>query len=529
MADRTTRQRLDRSYDCVVIGAGNGGLAAAAQLAAKGAKVLLLEQHNLPGGFASSFVRGRFEFETSLHEFCDVGSVTAKGSVRKFLEDELGVYLDWVEVPEAYRMILTDPGEDLDVTMPYGVEEYIDAIEKEVPGCWESVTKYINLCREVVDAITYLGESRGNPDRSVLTKQYANFLKTCPYSVDEVANALGVPVRAQKILHAQWSYIGPPTSRLNFTIYGAMLYKFLTTSAYIPRQRSHEFTSALDARIRELGGEIEYNTRVEKILVENGRVVGVGTSRGDRIATGHVVSNGSPTLVYNHLIHPRTAVPEIAYQECNARVDGLSGFVVYMGLDATLEELGLNEYSYFVYASMDTDEMYESFKTLEAPRVQAVLCLNNAIPDCSPPGTSIVSITTLYRPEAWKDVAPQDYVRVKNRVANDLIADFERATGAPIREHIEEFAVATPQTFARFTGSYNGVIYGYEPEPWDSLIPRMMSMKDDKHFEGLEFCGGCAFRCHGYSSSFMSGQTAALLTWRSLIEEEETRKEAVRE
>ena len=529
MADRTSLQQLNEAYDCVVIGAGNGGLGTAAQLAAKGATVLLLEQHNLPGGFASSFVRGRFEFEAALHQFCDVGPPTAKGSVRTFLEDDLGVTLDWVEIPEAYRLILTDPGEDLDVTMPYGMQDFVDAIEREVPGSRESVTKYVNLCQEVVEALEYLGRSKGNPDRSVLTKKYANFLKTCPYTMDEVADALGIPERARKILHAQWSYLGPPTSRLNFTVYGAMLYKFLITSAYIPRQRSHEFALALDARIRELGGDIAYNTRVEKILVEacpgrsrgNGRVVGVVTSQGDQIQTNHVISNASPTLVYNDLISPRTHVPEIALRACNARVNGLSGFVVYMGLDASPEELGLNEYSYFVYANMDTDELYDSLKTLDAPKMQATLCLNNALPDCSPPGTSIVSITTLYRPEAWRDVRPQDYVKVKNRIANDLIAHLEQATGAPIREHIEELEVATPQTFARYTGSYQGAIYGYEPEPWDSLIPRLMSMQDDRHFDGLEFCGGYAFRCHGYSSSFKSGQTVALMTWKDLIEKGE--------
>jgi prolycopene isomerase len=512
------QQELKKCYDCVVIGAGNGGLAAAAQMAAKGASVLLLEQHSVPGGFATSFVRGRFEFEAALHAFADIGPPTAKGAVRQFFEDDLGVYLDWVEIPEAYRLILTDPGENLDVTMPYGRQDFIDAIVKAAPGSREPVTNYVDLCSEVFEAISYIGRSKGNPDRSVLTKQYANFLKTCPYSMDQVADALKVPERARKILHALWSYLGPPTSRLSFTIYAAMLHLFLTTNAYVPRQRSHAYCVALDARIRELGGDIQYNTRVEKILVNNGRVEGVVTSKGDQIETRRVLSNASPTLVYNHLISPSAQVPEIALRECNARVTGVSSMVVYMGLDATLEELGLHEYSYFVYPNMDTDAIYETFKTLDAPMAQAALCLNNAVPDCSPPGTSIVSITTLYRPEAWKSVSPRDYVAVKNRIANDLIAHFEQATGASIREHIEEFEVATPQTFARYTGAYNGIIYGYEPEPWDSLMPRLMSMEDDRHFEGLGFCGGNAFRCHGYSSSVKSGQTAALITWREMTE-----------
>ena len=79
-----------RKYDAVVIGAGNGGLVAAIRLLQGGAKVLLVEKHNLPGGFATSFRRGRFEFEASLHELNDFGTSDNAGDVR-VLFDELGV------------------------------------------------------------------------------------------------------------------------------------------------------------------------------------------------------------------------------------------------------------------------------------------------------------------------------------------------------------------------------------------------------------------------------------------------------
>jgi phytoene dehydrogenase-like protein len=518
MVDAMTQQQIKREYDCVVIGAGNGGLAAAARLAVEGVRVLLLEQHNLPGGFATSFTRGRFEFEVALHQFADIGSPTNKGSVREFFENDLGVHLDWVELPEAFRLILTDPDEALDVTMPYGVDAFIEALEKEVPGSKESATMYIELCKEVLDGLAYVGQSRGNPDRKLLLSKYANFLKTAPYTMDQVADAVKVPEQARKILHAQWSYIGSPTSRTNFTIFAGMLIKFLTFGAWIPRQRSHEIALALDARIRELGSDVQYNTCVEELLVENGQVVGVVTSKGDRIKTDYVISNASPTLVYNNMIRPKSEVPEVVLRECNARVHGLSSFVVYLGLDAPPEEIGLREYSYMIYNNMNTTKGYEAFSTLDTPKLQAVVCLNNAIPDCSPPGTSIVFITTLYRPETWWDVSPRDYVGIKNKIASELIADLEKATGASIREHIEEFEAATPQTFARYTGTHDGIIYGYEPEPWDSLLPRMMMLGDDQHFGGLQFSGGFAFRCHGYSSTFLSGQVAALLTLRDMKE-----------
>jgi len=74
------------SYPVIVIGAGLGGLGAACQLALAGEKVLLLEKHNVPGGFATSFVRGRFEFEGALHELSDIGTE----------EDRGGLYRRWL-------------------------------------------------------------------------------------------------------------------------------------------------------------------------------------------------------------------------------------------------------------------------------------------------------------------------------------------------------------------------------------------------------------------------------------------------
>ncbi len=508
-----------RTFDCVVVGAGNGGLGAAAQLAAKGVKVLLLEQHNVPGGFASSFVRGRFEFESAMHLVADVGPADHKGGVRQFLEDDLGICLDWREIPEAFRLIVTDPEEAMDVTLKYGVNEYLSTIDRAVPGARDSVAKYIDLCFEVVDALAYLGASRGNPDRKVLTSRYANFLKTAPYSVDQVANALKVPKKAQAIFHAPWVYLGPPTSRLNFTVFAGMMAKLIQFSAFIPPNRSHEFTSAVEARIRELGGETEFNTQVDQLLVEGGQVRGVLTSKGETILTRHVVANVSSALVYNRLVSPKLEVPAIAWRESNARRFATSAVTVYLGLDAPPRELGLNEYSYFVNESTDTDAAYARFGRLEAPMVQASACLNNALPDCSPAGTSILSLTTLARPEAWQGVSAQDYVAVKDRMARALITQFENATGAPVSKHIEEIEVAAPPTYARYTGGHGGTIYGYEPDNWDSLIPRMMAMREEARIQGLQFCGGYAFRCHGYSSSFMSGQTAGLLTLASLMDE----------
>lgn len=506
-------------YDAVVIGAGNGGLTAAATLAGKGMKTLLLEQHNLPGGFATSFVRGRFEFEPSLHEISDFGPPESKGNVRKLLEDRIGLKLDWIRVPEAYRLIIPDEiGGRLDVVMPFGIDKFISKTEEYVPGSGPSVKRFLDLCGEVVDALGYIAESKGKADKKVLTDRYANFLKTAPYTLQQVLDAVKMPYLAQKIITAYWCYIGMGVKDMSFTIFAAMLHKYLTNGAYIPRYRSHGYTCALDMRIRKLGGDIQYNTRVEQILVEKGQVQGVVTSHGDRINTRFVVSNASPHLVYNKLIHPKSEVPDMAYKTCNARKVGFSAFVVYLGLDKSPEELGISEYSYFIYSTPDTNDIYKGFCTLARPIGQATICLNNAIPDCSPPGTSIISMTTLFTGDCWAGVEPKDYFKIKSWLAEEMIDEFEKALGVKIRDSIEEIEIATPATFANYTGAFNGSIYGYEPEPWDSVLPRLMCLNDEKYIKGLEFAGGFAVRCHGYSSSLQSGELAALLTYKNFME-----------
>ncbi|MBE7008652.1 MAG: FAD-dependent oxidoreductase, partial [Ruminococcaceae bacterium] len=88
-------------YDAVVVGAGNAGLSAAIRMQLGGKKTLLIEQHNLPGGCATSFRRGRFEIEPSLHELCDVGPENMPGEVRELFK-EYGVDLDWVQCPDCF-------------------------------------------------------------------------------------------------------------------------------------------------------------------------------------------------------------------------------------------------------------------------------------------------------------------------------------------------------------------------------------------------------------------------------------------
>lgn len=209
----------------------------------------------------------------------------------------------------------------------------------------------------------------------------------------------------------------------------------------------------------------------------------------------------------------REGVTEQMVRATNARTFSGRGFTLFLGLNKSAEELGIKSHNYFIYDTADTVKQYDLMRKVETNHVQATVCLNNAFPECSPPGTCMMYFTTMFMSDDWGNVSETDYFKAKDRVAEDMIRVFERETGCQIRDAIEEIAVASPTTYARYCGHPQGVIYGYETADWDSLMPRMMMMKEDaKLFPGLRFAGGYAMRSSGYSSAYVSGDLSGRQT-----------------
>ncbi len=502
---------MPEKYDVIVVGAGNGGLIAAATTAKAGLKTLLIEKHTIPGGCATSFKRGRFEFEPSLHEMAGYGSAENPGDVRELFES-LGVEVNMRPVEDAYRFILT--GEDgFDITMPVGREAYIAQMEQYVPGSEESTRKVFELADDINRALGYL--SSGPPDPAVLAAEHLNFMRVANQPLATVLEALNMPKRAQQIITAYWPYVGMPPDINDFVMYPLMLDRYITYSAYIPENRSHELSLAIEKKIRDAGGDIWYHCPVEKILVKDGAAYGVATADGE-VYANVVISNVIPHKIFGGMVEAeQVPVPEL--KRANARTMGCSGFCVYLGLNKSPEELGITDYSVFIADSGDSRDLFDRMGTLHNNGFQIMNCLNIANPGCSPEGTSLLWSTQLYRGDAWADVKPEDYKKVKNEIAQKLIAQYEAATGIRIADCIEEISVATPATFARYLGTPQGAIYGSQGQPWDNMLSRIMTMRQEQYTRGLIFCGGHAFRLLGYSSTYKSGSAAGGMAIQTIM------------
>ena len=155
----------------------------------------------------------------------------------------------------------------------------------------------------------------------------------------------------------------------------------------------------------------------------------------------------------------------------NARKMGMSVGCVYLGLDATAEELGIEDYSVFVLQDPDANEQYNLRREYG---FYIVNCLNTVLPDASPEGTSMLFFTIPYFDGDFPDnITPSEYKKYKNEVAKKYITDYEKISGIDIMSHIEEISVATPVTFARYLSTPNGTIYGYMSQTWDNVVNRV--------------------------------------------------------
>ena len=507
-------------FDAVVIGAGNGGLAAACRLAKAGKKTLLIEQHNLPGGVASSFRRGRFEFETALHELCEFGSAENPGGCRQTIVDEFGLDINWYMVPDNFRVITTArDGSPIDATLPCGRENFINKMEEYVPGCRKSVEAFFDLGTETLAAGKYMTASGGHPDSKLMQEKYPNFLRTAAYPVNTVLKkALKMPELARDIMNTYWGYLGVDADHLSFMQYVNMVCLYVNHGAWIPEKTSNQLTTGLLERFRAMGGTAWFNCRAEEILFdEEEHVNGLRTTSGT-VDTRYIICNANPTMAYANLV-PQSIVPDRERKLAAARRYSARMFVVYMGLNRSAEELGLKDYSYFLPQSADSVKEYESLKRIETNKYNIALCYNVVNPKASPEGTCIVSLTTTYMEDCWSEIDPKDYVKTKNKVASDMIDWFEEKTGIIIRPYIEEFEVATPWTFCRYASVPQGAAYGYELRDWDNMMPRMMMMREEYPIKGLRFCGAASIRGDGFNSAIFSGDMMGKLTLAQMKEE----------
>ena len=195
--------------------------------------------------------------------------------------------------------------------------------------------------------------------------------------------------------------------------------------------------------------------------------------------------------------------------------------MLFRSLNQSPEDIGLNDYSYFIYHSLDSNTEFENMSSIKNNSSVAIV-LNNKNPHCSPAGTTLMTITSVFFGDVFNNkVTEENYFELKNQIAENILNNFEETTGINIKSYIEEIEIASPVTYARYAGHPDGVIYGYKLTGLDNLLPRTLNMENENYVPNVRICGGFDVKGDGFSSTYLSGYQAAKLTLLDMKGEEE--------
>lgn len=504
-------------YDAIVIGSGNGGLLSALTLQKAGKRVKIFEASHNCGGVATSFVRGRFEFEVSLQELYEYGNSEVHGSLYELFEQlDLNSKISMLPISESFHIFVNDTKEEY--LFPFGISNFIEQMERYVPGSSVSLQQFFAICEECNLAIGYLNEMHFQPNEEELQSHFPNFKQLLNSSLKEGLELLNMPLKAQEILSCFWIKLGVSVSKIDFVTYAIRIFSYLTYGGWVPKYRSREISMAILNEFERLGGEIDFLTSVQRVLYENSILVGVECSDGRVYQTHHVVANISPTIFCGKLLPESMGSKEI-YNSSLAHQLGAKAFCVYLGLNKSVEELGLSTYQYYIFNTLNHDVVYETMKTMNLTNCVATV-LNQVNPNCSDEGTTILTLTAYQFGDIFsKVVNSENYYVMKEKIANQMIESFEQATGLSILEAIEEIEIATPETFARYIGTPDGTVMGYLATGNDDFLSRLSNHENENILSNVRFCGGFGERLHGYASSYLSGATAAMKTLEDMNKE----------
>ncbi|XP_063997247.1 all-trans-retinol 13,14-reductase isoform X2 [Pogoniulus pusillus] len=477
--------KVPAELDAIVIGSGIGGLAAATLLAKVGKRVLVLEQHGKLGGCCHTFTEKGFEFDTGIHY---LGQMHEGSPARTLLDQLTEGQLQWARLPAAHdAVVLGEPGAGARIVRIHsGQQEYFRTLKEQFPAEGAAIDEFERLVKSVDKGMVLLGLLKMVPRalalllcRSGLLPWLFLFCRLASRSVKEVVEGL----TADPELRAVFSYLFPTygvvPSKASFTMHGILVNHFLD-GAWYPRGGSGEIAFHLIPVIRKSGGNVLGRAPVEKILLDSqGRACGVSVKKGQEllnIFAPIVISDAGVFNTYQRLLPAKAqALPEIQAQLGRA-VHGEGGFSIFIGVNGSKEELGLEPINYFVYPGSDLDELAGSY--LASSREEAakripllfVTCPSAKDPTWEQryPGKSTLVMITFTKYEwfeEWKDKQVhkrgEDYEELKKTFVDSVLSIVFKLYPR-IEGRIEYLSSGTPLTNQHYIASPRGEFYGLD-------------------------------------------------------------------
>jgi len=470
--------------DVIIIGGGLGGLTAGAKLAREGKSVLLLEQHDRPGGCATTFRRREYTMEVGLHEM--EGLYPRDKKLAMFNDLGLMERITFLELPEFYRFV----NERKDIVIPHQVEEAKRVLKAAFPREEQGIDSYF---WHLANAKRVMVMNRNKPERSI-----GDFL-------DEIIQDEDLKL----VLLGNLGYYHDDPYTLSWYYYlNAQNSNFGGRSNFI-RGGSQSLSDALSDIISEHGGVVKLNSLVTSIDYEGGKPAGVsyvdnkGRERLSHQASARdIVMGGALPSLANGLLNQGDALKLKAAMK--GSTPGASLLTVYYGFKPSLKELGNQHYAYFVFdpSIKSQRDILKNNHSDFSTRAFTLVDYGQLDAGLAPEGRSVGAVCTIDYPEDWASLSRDEYLRMKSDVADTITGRCE-ALIPGFRETVDYVEVATSLSVQRFTLNPGGAVYGFAQHP-DRPLDYLEALPENIHIASAwGKLGG------GFSGALMAGYKAA--------------------
>ncbi|MFA5901493.1 MAG: NAD(P)/FAD-dependent oxidoreductase [Hyphomicrobium sp.] len=516
---------MERDYDVIVIGAGLGGLTAAAQLARAGCKTLLIERSYSVGGAASTYKSGELVIEGSLHETANPESpLDPKHAILK----DIGVLnkVAWVPIDAIYEV----RGGPLGVpfTLPHGFAQTREALIDRFPTLAPGITDVVAEMERITSALGTLSGGRAafkDPVAGVsalakLVPMASSWRQTLS---ERLRSAFGDNEAAKCALAANLLYWHDDPDELWWILFAAAQGGYIGAGGSFVQGGSQRLSNAIARAFRAAGGELLLHRRVSEILLDADGLpcgvahVGKDGGEGVQVRAPVVVGNAAPSVLADMLPEPAR---QRFFAPYAAQALSISLFSATIGLSEAPERFGLSAYSTMLLPEwMRTLADYRrGAAIMAAPPGEAMpplAVVNYSAIDSGLGGPlHSVSIVGADRPANWRGLDAGAYDEKRQLWLKALIAGLDRVYPG-LAESVVASILNTPTSISGYLGAPEGAVYGFAPLPPSGLIWNGPRCSPRTALDRL-FLASAYASSGGYTGAILGGAMAARKALRAL-------------
>lgn len=485
-------------FDVIVIGSGIGGLVTATQLAAKGAKVLVLESYIIPGGSSGYFEREGYRFDVGASMIFGFGNKGTTNLLTRAL-DAVNVKLETIPDPVQIHYHLPS-GLELKVHQNY--EEFLAELTAYFPHEKQGIRQFYDECWKVFNCLNAM-ELLSLEEVGYLTRVFfqhplacLGLVKYLPQNAGDIARRYISDPHLLKFIDMEcycWSVV--PADKTPMINAGMVFSDRHYGGINYPKGGVGQIAQKLVEGLENAGGEIRYKARVAKITTENGKAVGVELTTGEKYRAKRIVSNATRWDTFDKLLPPEQ-MPESEKKWRQRYKKSPSFLSLHLGVEASVLAPGI-ECHHILLENWDKMEEAEGTIFVSIPTLLD--------PELAPAGYHIVHTFTPSWISDWQELSPSEYEEKKEEAAGRIIERLEKIFPG-LDAGLDYMEVGTARSHRRFLGREDGT---YGPIPSRKLRGLLGMPFNRTAVPGLYCVGDSTFPGQGLNAVAFSGFACA--------------------